>query len=132
SSIAPLVDSPPAKQMRKNEDRPATRKSPPSSSSQAFSTDAASGETDDLVDSSIALPHESSSVNQMLVDEDHLSSSGSIDSYSDLANRPSWGTLPASSRPFINYLCFHLRTDEDCADLANLAKVQYRYSNVKG
>ncbi|GMR52185.1 hypothetical protein PMAYCL1PPCAC_22380, partial [Pristionchus mayeri] len=45
-----------------------------------------------------------------------------IDSPTALNEPPSWGTLPAISRPFIKRLCFHLRNDENCADLANLAK----------
>ncbi|GMR51804.1 hypothetical protein PMAYCL1PPCAC_21999, partial [Pristionchus mayeri] len=31
------------------------------------------------------------------------------------------------SRPFINHLSFHLRNDEECADLANLAQVSTHY-----
>ncbi|GMR52696.1 hypothetical protein PMAYCL1PPCAC_22891 [Pristionchus mayeri] len=40
---------------------------------------------------------------------------------------PIWSTLPAISRPFINRLCFHLRNDKDCADLATLAQVSSNF-----
>ncbi|GMR52210.1 hypothetical protein PMAYCL1PPCAC_22405, partial [Pristionchus mayeri] len=46
---------------------------------------------------------------------------------SGLTGPPSWSTLPAISRPFINRLCFHLRNDEECADLANLAQVSTHF-----
>ncbi|GMR57258.1 hypothetical protein PMAYCL1PPCAC_27453, partial [Pristionchus mayeri] len=45
----------------------------------------------------------------------------------DIPNNPNWGLLPNISRPYINRLCFHLRTDEDCEDLANLAQVSKHY-----
>ncbi|GMR31389.1 hypothetical protein PMAYCL1PPCAC_01584, partial [Pristionchus mayeri] len=50
-----------------------------------------------------------------------------IDSPASLTEPPSWSTLPAISRPFINRLCFHLRNDEECVDLANLAKVSAHF-----
>ncbi|GMR31394.1 hypothetical protein PMAYCL1PPCAC_01589, partial [Pristionchus mayeri] len=50
-----------------------------------------------------------------------------IDSPASLTEPPSWGTLPAISRPFIKRLCSHLRTNGDCRDLANLAQVSAHY-----
>ncbi|GMR57289.1 hypothetical protein PMAYCL1PPCAC_27484, partial [Pristionchus mayeri] len=45
----------------------------------------------------------------------------------DLPDRPSWATLPTISKPYVDRLCFHLCSDEDGEDLANLALVSTRY-----
>ncbi|GMR31453.1 hypothetical protein PMAYCL1PPCAC_01648, partial [Pristionchus mayeri] len=61
---------------------------------------------------------------KMINDVDKVSE---VDGSAHLTESPSWSTLPAISRPFINRLCFHLRTDEECADLANLAQVSTHF-----
>ncbi|GMR41103.1 hypothetical protein PMAYCL1PPCAC_11298, partial [Pristionchus mayeri] len=54
----------------------------------------------------------------------NLESPKKIDNSPALNQPPSWGSLPW---PALNRLCFHLRTDEDCADLANLAQVSTHF-----
>ncbi|GMR51802.1 hypothetical protein PMAYCL1PPCAC_21997, partial [Pristionchus mayeri] len=46
-----------------------------------------------------------------------------IDNPAAITEFPNWGKLPVISRPFLNRLCFHLRNDEECEDLANIAQV---------
>ncbi|GMR57241.1 hypothetical protein PMAYCL1PPCAC_27436, partial [Pristionchus mayeri] len=127
--LSPILRPP---NMRMVDDRPATQSSPLSPSSPGVSTIAPSGETDALLNSSTVLPRVSSPVNQIPVNEDLPSSSGSIDADSKLSDRPSWGTLPAISRDYTNFLCFHLHNSENCEDLANLSQVSTHYSGVNG
>ncbi|GMR52197.1 hypothetical protein PMAYCL1PPCAC_22392, partial [Pristionchus mayeri] len=66
----------------------------------------------------------------VVVDIQNINKDGNvfeIDSLTALNEPPSWGSLPAICRPFIQRLCFHLRNEEDCADLGNLAKISTHF-----
>ncbi|GMR56794.1 hypothetical protein PMAYCL1PPCAC_26989, partial [Pristionchus mayeri] len=41
-----------------------------------------------------------------------------------------WETLPWKARPALDRICFHLRTNEECTDLANFSVVCKSFRNV--
>ncbi|GMR57281.1 hypothetical protein PMAYCL1PPCAC_27476, partial [Pristionchus mayeri] len=78
SSIAPLLESPPIKQMRLIEDHPTVLKSLPSLSTPTPLADDAFGETDAVFDAT-SCPVENRKAER----------------HTDIPNSPNWSTLPA-------------------------------------